>query len=609
MKITKYMGMALAIATLAACSNDEDLTSSWQNDPTAIKVNATVGSGIFTRSNPLGTDEATQKKFNEGDAISIAAETQNAVTYTLTNGIWTPETNEYLKWEKSKMAITAYYPVVEGASAQTFTLPTDQADNDKIVAADYMTYSGSQSKPTTGGELSLEMERQMARVIVKIAGFNDQFGTTPTIANVIIKSGAANYTAGAAAGNVTAVTPFAQNLNASVAQVGTTYTALVIPADAKASESFITMDVNGTALIVKGIPAMEAGKSYTYNLTIGKDAITVGEVTVTDWTTGTIAGGEAVLPSSANAETHSIELTRGGTLTNDLLATAIGNGNDIVINGSMSDADFVTMRDWAIANKGTYTLKTLDLSGVTGLTALPEHAFSVNDGSSVEELVSVTLPASVTMIGAYAFNYCTALKTINLGAVTGVGKCAFCSCTSLTGIDLGNVTAIGDMGFSSCTSLGIINAPKLQMLMSNVFRNCGTVSEINLPSVTGVDGNGSYSYRGDQALSIITVQSGGTINLPLCKCLGEGMFYNMSASGATLKLTAAGDIDMASRAFDSAFATVPNLVLNKDKMTGGSGSPCVKNGNNWGYIQGPYTTWYAGWINITYVDNEGNPVE
>ena len=45
---------------------------------------------------------------------------------------------------------------------------------------------------------------------------------------------------------------------------------------------------------MKGIPEMQAGNSYTFNLVVGKNKIEVASVTVTDWTTGeTLTGGQA----------------------------------------------------------------------------------------------------------------------------------------------------------------------------------------------------------------------------------------------------------------------------------------------------------------------------
>lgn len=57
MKTIKYMGMALIMAALASCSSDDDFGTNWQNDPTAVRVSATVG-GVFT----LATRWQQQKK-------------------------------------------------------------------------------------------------------------------------------------------------------------------------------------------------------------------------------------------------------------------------------------------------------------------------------------------------------------------------------------------------------------------------------------------------------------------------------------------------------------------------------------------------------------------
>jgi hypothetical protein len=53
-------------------------------------------------------------------------------------------------------------------------------------------------------------------------------------------------------------------------------------------------DGEGSTLRVKGIPELEVGNSYTFNLTVGKNKILVQSVTVQDWTTGTtLTGGQA----------------------------------------------------------------------------------------------------------------------------------------------------------------------------------------------------------------------------------------------------------------------------------------------------------------------------
>lgn len=534
MKITKYIGMAFAIVTLAACSNEEDLTLSWQNDPVAMGVNATVGSGIFSRSNPLGVDEATQKAFNNGDQISIAAGTQGAVTYTLNNGTWTPETGKYLKWETNSdpMEITAYYPVAEGASAQAFTLPADQEDDTKIVTADYMTYRGNQSKPTTGGELTMEMERKMARVIVKIAGFNDQYdGTVPTVNNVRIKSGAANYVAGVAAGAVTLVTPYAQNLNGETAKVGTTYTALVIPTTAKSGVSFITMDVNGTALVVNGIPTMEAGKSYTYNLTIGKDALTVGEVTVTDWTTGgIIEGGEAEqVCISYNTTSKVLEIATASGLNLFRCMMSYVPTEAELSAANLTKAQYDAMQTSAQANNYNAVLTSdIDLSEYDSWLSIKQASYAAykgvfdGQGHSISGFKSdYNTDTSKSYIGLFGYAEGATFRNLTIvaptmvtfergGALVGTAKaCTISNCTAtdvnITGSqNTGALIGVmeGECLVENCYSSGKITgvAQSSSVLggligtAAGTVQRCGSTVEISAPEMQQIGGLAGSAY-------------------------------------------------------------------------------------------------------------------
>ena len=104
MKIMRrLMGCAAAILALSACSESEDLLSAFHSDPNAVRITAQVGKASadgFTRSNPLGATEADQKKFNDGDMISVKADGQDAVTYKYDGSEWQPQGGKFLKWEK-----------------------------------------------------------------------------------------------------------------------------------------------------------------------------------------------------------------------------------------------------------------------------------------------------------------------------------------------------------------------------------------------------------------------------------------------------------------------------------------------------------------------------
>ena len=277
MKIMKrMMGLAAAILALSACSESEDLLSAFHSDPNAVRITAEVGKASangFTRSNPLGDAEA-QKKFKEGDMISVQADGQDAVTYQLNGTEWQPkESSKFLKWESDEMTFTAYYPATFDGNLNNITLPKEY-DETSLAANDFMSYTGKQSNKN-GNQLSLTMRRKMARVVVEIDGFNDQY-------------------AGASINNVNSLSI----CGIKAYKHDNKFYALIKPCAAKNSATFISLDVaegesKTTTETLTGIPELTAGNSYTYKLTVGKNKISVSGITVANWTSGEITGGKA----------------------------------------------------------------------------------------------------------------------------------------------------------------------------------------------------------------------------------------------------------------------------------------------------------------------------
>ena len=261
----------------AGCSSEDDILSSFHNDPNAVRITAEVGKASangFTRSNPLGATEADQKKFNENDEISVKADGQDAVTYKYDGKEWQPkESSKFLKWENDEMNFTAYYPASFDGNLDNVTLP-EEYDEASLAANDFMSYSGEQSN-TKGNQLSLIMERKMARVVVEIDGFNDQY-------------------AGAKIDNVNSLSI----CGIKAYKHDNKFYALIKPCAAQSSATFLSLDVaegesKTTTEKLTGIPELTAGNSYTYKLTVGKNKISVSGITVANWNTGEITGGKA----------------------------------------------------------------------------------------------------------------------------------------------------------------------------------------------------------------------------------------------------------------------------------------------------------------------------
>ena len=294
---TKYLSLAaLALmGTLTSCQSDDEVAVSFARPDNAVGINVTVGAMQTTRSNPAATDPDEAHYFNQGDQISVSTNDQEAVLFQCTSTedqTWTEAVSgKFLFWKQNEMTFKAYYPATTGTSMTAFTLPDDQSTEAKIALADYMTRQQTCNNEN-GTDISLDLERKTARVIVRISGFGSQYrDDQKTVSNVSIYSEASGIEDGNPTGSSTEITPYAQGNGGQ----GSTYTALVVPGYGDSGARFIQLtDGEGSTLLVKGIPELETGKSYTFNLTVGKNRIEVASVTVQDWTTGgTLAGGQA----------------------------------------------------------------------------------------------------------------------------------------------------------------------------------------------------------------------------------------------------------------------------------------------------------------------------
>ena len=429
MKITKYMGAFAVIAMLAACSTDDEQgTNTAANE---VKIAANVGgNSIFTRSNPLGTPEE-QYSFNEGDAISVTTEGKTVIYTKNKDGQWA-NANDYLVWTGNAQTFEACYPEkADESSTNSFSVgyvSADQSTVEKIALSDYMTCTKNIEKPAIPSDrrLALNFERQTARVIVKASGFGDEFkDLSPTLSAVEVYS---KLKVPAEEGDsYVAIQTYKKEESGS-----NVFYALVSPGTGNDAEKFLKLTVTYNdsegkptqtkVLDVTGIPALSKAMSYTYDVKIGKDKATIGNVSVADWGKGdAITGGDAVTTTE-----NAVLIIKN--------ALAVGNTN-IVINNLAANADisvFNAIREaLSSASDGS-----IDLT-VYGVEALPSSAFL-----NCKPLKVISLP-DVKSIESVAFQDCFELKTIYAPIVSSISEFAFADCPQLISVTLGNISAAG----------------------------------------------------------------------------------------------------------------------------------------------------------------------
>ena len=288
MKYQKILGLvATAGLLLAGCATDSDNNSTWLSDPNAVHVSASVGS-IFTRSNPAAADEAGQKSFNKGDVMGVSNNgTSITYTYNKDTNDWQPGSENYLVWDNSNLTFQCWYPADGKNSFSKGYIQEDQSNATEIAKSDYMKAEVTTlTKIPDSRQLNVALVRKTARLILNIQSFNDQFDANTTKVNHIrIASKASTEASETSTVNI-------KPLQKGEGGIGTTYTALVIPGKVEGKLYFTDNESTETPLVVK-TGALEAGKSYTYNLIVGKNKVTIGNVTVADWGTDKIDGGKA----------------------------------------------------------------------------------------------------------------------------------------------------------------------------------------------------------------------------------------------------------------------------------------------------------------------------
>ena len=289
MKYQKILGLvATAGLLLAGCATDSDNSNTWLSDPNAVHVSASVGS-IFTRSNPAASDEAGQKSFRDGDVMGVS-NNGISLTYTYNEGTndWQPgNASDYLVWDASNLKFECWYPADGKNTSSKGYIQEDQSNETEIAKSDYMTAAVTNLTEIPGNrQLDVTLERKTARLILNIQSFNDQFDASTTKVNHIRIASKASTDAGETS------TINIKPLQNGEGGKGTTYTALVIPGEVEGKLYFTTDEDTEAPLVVK-TGTLKAGKSYTYNLIVGKNKVTIGGVTVAEWGPDKIEGGKA----------------------------------------------------------------------------------------------------------------------------------------------------------------------------------------------------------------------------------------------------------------------------------------------------------------------------
>ena len=520
----KILGLMGVVGLLfAGCSSEDDILSSFHNDPNAVHITAEVGKASadgFTRSNPLGATEKDQQKFNQDDEISVKADGQEAVTYKLVGSEWQPQGGKFLKWESDEMNFTAYYPASFDGN---ITQPTEYTTEKSLADADFMSYTGKQSNKN-GNTLTLTMERKMARVVVEVVKFNDQYDKNTSVNSVTIKG-----------------------VKAYNHKTDGKFYALMVPCDADNKAKFLSLEVGeSNTETYTGIPELVAGKSYTYQLTVGKNKVVVTGITVKDWTSGETLGGKAELDTrpyltftAEGAQTFKMKEYYGYTISGLQYSVNEGEWKNVVADEEVNFGG----TNSTLRLRGTNINGTASAPSKYSTIAFTDPYVNVSCTGDIRTLLDYRIYKTVDTKNARfcnLFNNCTALTSApDLPTTTLASSCygaMFFGCANLVNAPALPAETLADECYSAmffgCKNL--VNAPALPAealakgCYNAMFQTCTSLTSApKLPAKTLAYGCYMTMFYGCTSLT-------SAPELP-ATTLKESCYYGMFRSCTDLK--------------------------------------------------------------------------
>ena len=170
----------------------------------------------------------------------------------------------------------------------------------------------------------------------------------------------------------------------------------------------------------------------------------------------------------------------------------------------------------AYAFNGCTALENIKLD--QGIVTLSDYAFY-----GCTALETITLSYNLANVGVNIFKGCTRLKTVNIpNGVKSIGYGMFEGCSALEAAVLpDSVVEIGELAFFNCAKLNTIVVPdSTEKVGDQAFAGCSSATTAYIGH--NADEIGAYAFSGCSSLAAVEIAS-------TMKTFSEGMFMNCSA--------------------------------------------------------------------------------
>ena len=514
MKKTTTYWLIAATMTLAGCASDNDLANNYDGDGEAVNITATRSASTITTSTSTPLAEGETFRLINSTRQALGRTTKCDAVYVVdANGKAAPQNaSNYVVWQTGidiygkQITENEFLAIIPADKDADSPLPTDQSSADKLKAADLQTASTTLPITSVAEGIDLTFAHQNAKLTFNVSLNDDASGIT----SIKVFNSIVPYF------NTTA----------------NTIEAIVTPTASPVSSLIAITLADGEQLNVAlphNITAIEKGKQYNFSLTIGHNALTITQVSVTDWQNTTISGkneawseedGTEYVTFTADSE-QGFTFVKSGEYSGDLTGFEYSVGNSAwtsIPNAGLTEPvkfggtlGSLRLRGKSLYLFGTNCARTVKFSNNTPVAC----------SGDIRTLIDYTQYKTVDTGNAtfcYLFEECTQLTTAPMLPATKLAdNCyegMFYGCTALTNAPALPATELTERCYYSmfygCTALKsapALPAEKLALFCyNNMFNGCTALTQApELKASTIKTSCYSYMFDGCSNLSSVTM--------------------------------------------------------------------------------------------------------
>ncbi|MDR1584163.1 MAG: fimbrillin family protein [Prevotellaceae bacterium] len=290
-----FVPLLTAAAFFSACSNNDENTVVNDNDRVAVKFASTEAS-IVTRviDDKWDTDDKIGIYMIANDATGLTAgdikEGANNICYKAAgSGSQDFSINDVAKTiyypVSGAVKFIAYYPYVENVSSYTLNIDLSSQGNQSAIDVLYAaTNNGGSGYTKTSSAVTLPFAHKLAKVVFNIS---NGAGVNENLANGLVVKITGQNTSGSlalATGVVTSTGGESSEIQAHNSGNNTKAEAIVFPGT-KGSKQFSFKNAANETFITAIPDDFEAGKKYTYTVTLKKTAAIING-SISNWQDG-----------------------------------------------------------------------------------------------------------------------------------------------------------------------------------------------------------------------------------------------------------------------------------------------------------------------------------